>query len=116
MSDFVQNQNIKEQIDHLPGDVLLSIATNDATPSRNKRAAVELMLEHEYAQAASPFIAHIVAEVKADLVAKTEVTEIVEQAAEKPLPVKAVEKPKDKPSASKAAVTTQTIAESVKVE
>lgn len=77
---FYEQRN--EQLGHLPGDILFSMATNESAEWRWRKAAVELMLEHKCPQVNNPAIAHILEEVKKDRYAKEEVTDVVETAVE----------------------------------
>lgn len=90
---------VKEHLEHLPGDILLAVALNDNTPLRNKKAAVEVMVEHGYPQAKHRDLAPLLADVTADREARGEVLDVVEQAIEEPL----------RRGASYAGVTTQTL-------
>lgn len=74
-----------EQLGHLPGDILLSIATNESAEPRWRKAAVELMLELKHPQVNKPEIAPLLAEVKKDRYAKDEVIDVVETAIEQPI-------------------------------
>jgi hypothetical protein len=75
----------KEQFDHLPGDVLLSLAKNENAEWRWRKAAVEIMLDHKFKQSSHPDVAEILRDVLADREAHQEVRDIVETAIEGPI-------------------------------
>lgn len=95
-----------EQLGHLPGDILLSLAVNENAEWRFRKAAVEIMLEHGFQQAYKPEVAALLKEVKDDQSAKEEVRDVVETAIEVPLVV-----PPEKPNYGPlfASVTTETL-------
>lgn len=71
-----------EQIAHLPGDILLSLARNDSAPREMRKAAVELMLDNGFRQASHPELAMLVLDIKHEREAKNEVKAQVEAAVE----------------------------------
>lgn len=93
---------MKDEISHLPGQILFDIARNDSAIPEYRNAAVEILVEKKYPQADNPELAAIVAIVKERLKAKADVTDIVETAIEQPLP-------DISPSVFKASVTTETL-------
>lgn len=100
-----------EQLGHLPGDILLTIATNESAEPRWRKAAVELMLELKHPQVNKPEIASLLAEVKKDRYAKDEVIDVVETAIEQPMP-EVVTKPKEEGFGPLfASVTTKSLSE-----
>src|ERR1700744_5805971 len=94
---------IEQQLGHLPGDILLALAINDATPDRNKKAAVEIMIARGDRQAEHPALAALAREVRADITARHEVIDVVEQAIEEPIHIPAA------PPSLRASVTTETL-------
>ena len=74
-----------EQLAHLPGDILLSLALNTSAEPRGRKAAVEIMLERNYKQANHPELKPILDDVLADQAAREEIVDAVEQAIEQPI-------------------------------
>ena len=99
MSVVPNAQSISEQISHLPGEILFSLARNDSASPDFRKAAVQLLLEKGCHQANNPELAVMVAEVKRSYDAKVEVEAIVESAIEAELPS----------GPFRASVTTQTM-------
>ena len=70
----------------LPSAALYSIARNESAEDRYRKAAVRLMWIEKFPNVNHPDLAMILQEVKADLAAERDVTDIVEQAIEAPMP------------------------------
>lgn len=100
-----------EQLGHLPGDILLTIATNESAEPRWRKAAVELMLELKHPQVDKPEIASLLAEVKKDRYAKDEVIDIVETAIEQPMAETSTETKEKGFGPLFASVTTRSLSE-----
>jgi hypothetical protein len=86
MSVTENKQTAHDQIAHLPGEILFSLARNDAASPDFRKAAIELMLEKGCPQANAPELALLVSEVKRGQAAKLEVESIVESAIEQEIP------------------------------
>jgi hypothetical protein len=78
--------NEKDQISHLPGQILFDIARNDSGIPDYRMAAVEILVEKNYPQASQPDIAVLVKVVKDRLAIKEELIDAVEGAIEQPIP------------------------------
>lgn len=76
----------KQQLQHLPGQILRDLARNDSAQHSWRKAAVQLMLEKGYPEASHPDLVWLVQEVKAEMDVKQEVEAIVESAIEQELP------------------------------
>lgn len=85
------SQRMYEQRDahlgHLPGQILLDVARNEAAPREWRKAAVQIMLDKNCHQASHPDLAFLVIEIQAEAEAKAEVESVVESAIEGPLQV-----------------------------
>jgi len=81
-----RKQSQVDQIAHLPGDVLLSLARNEAASSEVRKAAVKLMLEKGFPQYKHPELAVLVLELRKEGEAEAEVESIVEAAIESEIP------------------------------
>jgi hypothetical protein len=79
-------QTAQEQISHLPGEVLFSLARNESASLDFRKAAIQLMLEKDCRQVNAPELALLVSEVKRGQDAKLEVEAIVESAIEQEIP------------------------------
>lgn len=75
-----------EDISGLPQATLYAVARNESAEPRYRKAAVRLMLERGYQQVNHADLSAILADVKADMGAEAEVSDIVEQAIEAPMP------------------------------
>jgi hypothetical protein len=91
--------SLDDQLQHLPGQILLSLALNENADPRGRKAAVDIMFTKGYPEVLHKDLAGILAEVKADHEARHEIIEIVEQATESPQHL----------GASVAGVTTRTL-------
>lgn len=75
-----------ELISHLPGDILLALARNDAVTKEMRKAAVKLMMDKGFKQYKHPELILIVAEINKEKDAHEEVESIVETALEAEIP------------------------------
>lgn len=79
-------QTAHEQIEHLPCQVLFSLARNESGSTDFRKAAIQLMLDKGCQQVNAPELALLVSEVKRGQDAKLEVESIVESAIEQEIP------------------------------
>ena len=79
-------QSQVEQISHLPGDVLLSLARNESATREMRKAAVKLMLDKGFPQYKHPELVLLVLELRKEGEAEVEVESIVESAIEAEIP------------------------------
>jgi hypothetical protein len=82
MSVIENTQTAHDQIEHLPCQVLFSLARNESGSIEFRKAAIQLMLEKGCQQVNSSELALLVSEVKRGQDAKLEVESIVESAIE----------------------------------
>ena len=75
-------------LDGMPANILFDIARNPSASREYRKAAIRLMLKHGYQKTDHPDLFLVKQEVEAEMAAEQEVTDIVEQAIEEPLPVK----------------------------
>lgn len=75
-----------EQLDHLPGHILLDLARNESASRAWRKAAVVIMLKKNFPQSAHPDLATLAAEIRAEEDAVREVEGVVEGAIEGELP------------------------------
>lgn len=76
-----------QELQNLPHNILRDIARNDAADPRYRKAAVRLLLQAGSHMANIPDLVSLVSEVKSEIQAEHEVTDIVEQAVEEPIQV-----------------------------
>lgn len=76
----------RDQLKHLPGQILRDLARNESASREWRKAAVALMIEKGYPEVWHPDLLLLMAEVKAELEAKDEVAAVVEGAIEGELP------------------------------
>lgn len=69
-------------IGHLPAQILLDLARNEAATRDWRKAAVELLIDKGFPQANHPDLAGLVMEINAERAAKREVEAVVESAIE----------------------------------
>src|SRR5690242_4549031 len=70
-----------EQLGHLPAQILLALARNEAATREWRKAAVQMMMDKNF-DVSHPDLSLLVLEIKAEQDAKQEVQAIVEAAAE----------------------------------
>ena len=92
-------QTVSQQIEHLPGEILFSLARNESGLPEFRKAAVKIMLDKGFKQAGHPELSLFVAEIRKEQEAEGEVEAIVEAAIEQPIP----------PGPFRASVTTKTM-------
>jgi len=78
----MNNQEREEQISHLPGQILLALARNEAASLEWRKAAVKIMLENGFSEAKHPDIRIFLSQIKAEQDAKAEVEALVEGSVE----------------------------------
>lgn len=71
---------------NLPPQILLDLARNEAATREWRKAAVQLLLDHNFSQAAHPDLATLVMEINNEHTAKHDVQAVVESAIEEELP------------------------------
>lgn len=71
---------------NLPPQILLDLARNEAATREWRKAAVQLLLDHNFPQAAHPDLATLVMEINNEHTAKHDVQAVVESAIEEELP------------------------------
>lgn len=71
-----------EHIGHLPAQILLDLARNEAATREWRKAAVELLIDKGFPQANHPDLTGLVMEIRAERAAKQEVEAVVETAIE----------------------------------
>jgi hypothetical protein len=86
MSVTETTQTAQEQIQHLPGAVLFSLARNPSASLDFRKAAIQLMIEKGCYQVNDPELALLVHEVRQSQEARSEVEAIVESAIEEEIP------------------------------
>ena len=86
MSVRLNPQSVSEQIQHLPGEILFSLARNESGLPEYRKAAVKIMLDKGFKQAGHPELSLFVAEINKEREAEGEVEAIVEAAIEQPIP------------------------------
>lgn len=83
---FSQDQTQLDQISHLPGDILLSLARNESVTKEMRKAAVRLMMQNGFPQYKHPELISFVIELELESAAHDEVEAIVETAIESQIP------------------------------
>src|ERR1700733_10949957 len=91
-------QSPTEQIQHLPDHILLSVARNPSSSREFSKAAVKLLVDMKSRHVGHPDLQMLVAEIRRESEAQTEVEAIVESAIEQEIP-----------SPMRASVTTATM-------
>jgi hypothetical protein len=79
-------QTATEQIQHLPQEILLSLARNPSADRAFAKAAVKLLIQMKSRYADHPELALTAAEIRRESEAETEVEAIVESATEQEIP------------------------------
>lgn len=75
-----------EQIGHLPAQILLDLARNEAANRDWRKAAVQFLLDGKHPQAGHPELAGFVAEIQQEKTASNDVQAVVEAAIEDEFP------------------------------
>lgn len=80
------SQTEKEQIEHLPDQILRDVARNDSSARSFRKAAVKLLMERKSSFADHPDFSFLAQEIREEKNAESEVHSIVETAIESSLP------------------------------
>lgn len=74
-----------DQLKYLPPQILLDLARNEGAPREWRKAAVQLLVDHNFRESHHPDLAIFLLEIEAEQTAKHDVEAVVESANEGPI-------------------------------